>query len=79
MQSNIETAVELNPSIPRVELEKTLIGHECWNCGDDWGGSCWCTPKLVTNGVPYWILRYVHGAPDIIYLFFYKLFHQETK
>ena len=76
VQSNVETAMELNPNIPKDELEETLIGHECWNCGDDWGGSCWGTPNLVTNGVPYWVLRYIHGLPDIIWLFFYRLFHR---
>jgi len=63
---NIETAVALNPHIPRDELKKTLFGHECWNCGDDIGGACHTTAEKVTNGIPYWILRYIHGLPDII-------------
>ena len=50
---------EMNPHIPPSELLDW--GHECWNCGDDIGGSCFETPKKVRNGIPYKLLRLIKG------------------
>ena len=53
----IEEAVKFNPHMSRDELLSYNYGHECWNCGDDWGGYCFHTRKKVRNGIPYRILR----------------------
>lgn len=44
---------------------KTMWVHECWDCGDNWGGHCFETPDKVANGIPYQALRR-----------FYNLFHR---
>ncbi len=55
---DFEAYVKANPHMTREELKQTQWGHECWNCGDEYGGYCFETENKVTNGVPYWILTH---------------------
>ena len=78
VHTDLDKLVELNPHMTREELRDTQWGHECWNCGDDMGGSCWQTRDKVNNGVPYWLLGY-YGFPDILYLFWCKISNWRKK
>ena len=61
IHSDLNIACELNPHMTREALKKESWIHECWNCGDDIAGYCFATDKKVTNGVPYWLLRFIKG------------------
>lgn len=56
---DLQKEIEMNPHLPPEELGKW--GHECWNCGDEYGGTCFETPHKVRDGIPYKILRFVKG------------------
>ncbi len=58
---DLDKYCEMNPHITREELKQTMWTHECWNCGDDIGGSCFETANKVRNGVPYCILSRLGG------------------
>ena len=54
---DLEACAAANPHMTKEELAETMWTHECWNCGDGHGGSCFQTAHKVKNGIPYWILR----------------------
>lgn len=53
---DLDAYCKANPHMTRDELSQTMWGHECWNCGDEIGGSCFETEHKVRNGVPYRLL-----------------------
>ncbi len=58
--SDLDELVKLNPTYTREEVAQTLWVHECWDCGDVYGGACHETPNKVTNGMPHWFLERFH-------------------
>jgi len=58
---DLDKNCEMNPHMTREELRQTQWIHECWNCGDEIGGTCFETPNKVRNGIPYKLLRLLKG------------------